>query len=171
MFEPISKTWHFNSAVLWIDLALSVVLIALTLFAAINAAKRLSFTIASISLGSLCVVTWFFGLKFVWAITLVIMGAYLVVIFMQNQGEIKDFFSSFFFKRKSHKNAQKVYDRHAICQKVALAVETLSKTKTGALITFEKNTPLSDSQNWNHFKCSSYSRTINNNLLSWNKTP
>ena len=144
MFEPISKTWHFNSAVLWVDFALSIVLIALALFAAINATKRVSFTIGSCSLGSLCVVAWFFGLKFLWALTLVIMCAYLVVIFMQNQGEIKDFFSSLLFKRKSHKSAQKVYDRHAICQKVALAVETLSKTKTGALITFEKNTPLSD---------------------------
>ena len=144
MFEPISKTWHFNSAVLWVDFALSLVLISLTVYAAINAAKRASFTIGSIALGTLCVVGWFFGMKFLWVITIVIMGAYLVVIFMQNQGEIKDFFSTLLFKRKSHKSAQKVYDRHAICQKVALAVETLSKTKTGALITFEKNTLLSD---------------------------
>ena len=72
------------------------------------------------------------------------MTGYVVLTLIQNQSDVRDFFSVLFTKKKSLKNTQKVYDRHAICQKVALAVETLSKTKTGALITFEKNTPLTD---------------------------
>ena len=33
--------------------------------------------------------------------------------------------------------SERIYDRELVCQKVAIAVENLSRTKTGALITFE----------------------------------
>ena len=144
MYEPISRTWLFNSPVVWIDLALSLTLITFMLYVVINIAKRMSFTILAIAVALVSFVSWFFGLTLLWALTLVLMTAYLSVIFMQNQGEVKDFFGSIFSKKRLSKSAQRVYDRHAICQKVAIAVETLSKTKTGALITFEKNIPLSD---------------------------
>lgn len=34
-------------------------------------------------------------------------------------------------------SGERIYDRELVCQKVAIAVENLSRTKTGALITFE----------------------------------
>ena len=71
------------------------------------------------------------------------MTAFITAVVIMNQSELKEFFGSL-FRKKQFKGAQKVYDRHAICQKVAIAVETLSKNKVGALITFEKNTLLSD---------------------------
>ena len=143
MYEPISRTWNVGSPLLWVDFAISVCLVIFMLFISINATNRKSFTIISSIVSSLSLISWFFGLKLLWTISLVVITAYLTVIFIQNQSEVKDFFGSL-FKKRSFKGTQKVYDRHAICQKVALAVETLSKTKTGALITFEKNTPLSD---------------------------
>ena len=143
MFEPISGTWHLKSALVWVDFALSLVAILLLLFVAISSAKRKSFTIASSIIAGISIVSWFFGLHMLWSLCLVIITAYACVTLIQNQSDVRDFFTSI-FKKKSSKSAQKVYDRHAICQKVALAVETLSKTKTGALITFEKNTPLTD---------------------------
>lgn len=143
MYNPFSNSWQIKSPVLWIDFALSAIVIALLVLVTSNAMKRKSFTIGSVVAGSLCLVAWFFGLTFIWAITLILASAYLTVTVIQNQNEIKEFFNSF-FRKHSFKNAQKVYDRHAVCQKVALAVESLSKSKTGALITFEKNTPLTD---------------------------
>ena len=62
---------------------------------------------------------------------------------IQQQKEFHDLVKTTFTK-KNHYTAEKVYDRHAICQKIAIAVDTLSKTKTGALITFEKGVKLSE---------------------------
>ena len=143
MFDPISKTWHFNSATLWIDFALSLIVIVGLLVVVINAAKRTVFTIASIASAVVSIFAWFFGLTFLWQLTLMFMTAFLAAVVIMNQSELKEFFGSL-FRKKMSKGAQKVYDRHAICQKVALAVETLSKNKVGALITFEKNTLLSE---------------------------
>ena len=142
MFDPISKTWHFNSATLWIDFALSLIVIVGLLVVVINAAKRTVFTIASIASAVVSIFAWFFGLTFLWQLSLMFMTAFLAAVVIMNQSELKEFFGSL-FRKKMSKGAQKVYDRHAICQKVALAVETLSKNKVGALITFEKNTLLS----------------------------
>ena len=143
MFDPISKSWHFNSVALWIDFALSLIVIVGLLVVVINAAKRTVFTIASIASAVVSVFAWFFGLTFLWQVTLMFMTAFLAAVVIMNQSELKEFFGSL-FRKKTSKGAQKVYDRHAICQKVALAVETLSKNKVGALITFEKNTLLSE---------------------------
>ena len=143
MFDPISKSWHFNSVALWIDFALSLIVIVGLLVVVINAAKRTVFTIASIASAVVSIFAWFFGLTFLWQVTLMFMTAFLAAVVIMNQSELKEFFGSL-FRKKTSKGAQKVYDRHAICQKVALAVETLSKNKVGALITFEKNTLLSE---------------------------
>ena len=143
MFDPISKLWHFKSIVLWIDLALSLIVIAGLLVVIVNVAKRRVFTITSVSAGAVSVLAWFFGLKFLWQISIIFMTALLSAVVIMNQSELKEFFGSL-FRKKSFKGTQKVYDRHAICQKVALAVETLSKNKVGALITFEKNTLLTE---------------------------
>ena len=144
MYEPISGTWFTKSPMVWVDFALSLFVIGLMLLIAISTARRKGFTISSSVIGLVSIVSWFFGLSFLWALSLVVMTGYVCITLIQNQNDVRDFFNFLLFKKKSVKNTQKVYDRHAICQKVALAVETLSKTKTGALITFEKNTPLTD---------------------------
>ena len=144
MYEPISNIWHVKSPLLWVDLGISIALIAFVLYLVINTVRRTSFTIVACSIAAVSLVSWFFGIKLLWTLSLVVMTSYLTVIFIQNQAEVKDFFGAIFNRKKFSKSAQKVYDRHAICQKVALAVETLSKTKTGALITFEKSIPLTD---------------------------
>ena len=143
MFEPISKTWRFGSIMLWVDLAISLIVIAGLLYVINNCAKRKIFTITSISSAVVSILAWFFGLSFLWTLSIVFMTALLTATVILNQSELKEFFGSI-FRKKSFKSTQKVYDRHAVCQKVAIAVETLSKSKTGALITFEKNTLLSD---------------------------
>lgn len=143
MFDPTTKQWLVKSPILWVDLIISVLVIAMLLFVVISATKRKSFTIAAIICALISLTAWFFGLTLLWTVTLVLMTAYLTVTVIQNQNEFKEFFTSA-FKKKASKSAQKVYDRHAICQRVAIAVEALSKSKTGALITFEKNILLSD---------------------------
>lgn len=143
MYEPITKQWHLNSPILWVDLAISLLIIAFLLNVVYKVMKRKDLLIIGSVVGVVSICAWFFSLSFLWALTLVCSTAYLAVIMFQNHSDFKEMLLSI-FKRKNLKTTQKVYDRHIICQKVALAVETLSKTKTGALITFEKENPLTD---------------------------
>ena len=144
MLESILKNGgKYHSAIIWVDFAISIIVIAFLLYVTINSAKRTVFTIVSIIAAGVSLFAWFFGLTFLWAISIMCMTAFLAATIVLNQSELKEFFTSF-GRKKMSKSAQKVYDRHAVCQKVALAVETLSKSKTGALITFEKNVLLSD---------------------------
>lgn len=143
MFNPESLEFNYKSPILWIDFIISAIVIAVFLAIAIKIAKRKVFSIFAITFSNLCLITWFFGIKFLWTLSIMSMTALMTALLVQEQNEVRDFFGSF-LKKKSYKSTQKVYDRHAVCQKVALAVETLSKSKTGALITFEKNALLSD---------------------------
>ena len=143
MYNPSLKQWNFKSPVLWIDLIVSFLIIAFLLIVVISAMKKLPYIVGGISSATICIVAWFFGLTFLWAVSLLIITAFMCVTITQRQNDFKELVFSF-FKKKSFKSTQKVYDRHAVCQKVAIAVETLSKTKTGALITFEKNASLSE---------------------------
>lgn len=143
MYEPMSGAWQFKSPILWVDLVLSLVIITLLLIIIVGSMKKPPYLIGGIAAGVFAVVSWFFGLKFLWALSLVLMTAFLIITITQKQVDFKEIFTTMFQKNKSS-HAQKVYDRHAVCQKIAIAVETLSRTKTGALITFEKNVPLSE---------------------------
>lgn len=143
MYNPVSGQWLVKSPLLWVDFAISAIVIVGLLFVISNVLKRKSFVIFGTCLALICLTSWFFGLTFVWALTIMCMTAYLAVTIIQYQSDVTNFVISL-FKKKGSKDTQKVYDRHAVCQKIALAVETLSRTKTGALITFEKNDSLSE---------------------------
>ena len=54
---------------------------------------------------------------------------------------------NFPFDKLNKSNVEKVYDRYELCEKIATTVIQLSKTKTGALITFEKEDCLDDKVN------------------------
>ena len=143
MLDPISKQFNLSNPILWVDFVLSLALIIFLVIIIAGSMKKITYFIGSIVGGSVCILAWFFGFKFIWAISLVLLTAFLCITITQKQVDVKEIFVSIFEKNKA-KNAQKVYDRHAVCQRIAIAVETLSKTKTGALITFEKNVPLTE---------------------------
>lgn len=143
MFDAISKTFHLDSPVLWIDFGLSILLLALVcwVFFKIHFNKKSLIFIVCLIGVTLC--SWFFGLTFVWVICLLFLVCLTTVMIIQNQNEFRDILGTF-SKRRQKIQTEKVYDRHAVCQKISIAVETLSRTKTGALITFEKGMKLND---------------------------
>ena len=143
MLESILKSGNYSNVAIWIDFAISILVIAFLLYVTINSAKRTIFTIVSIIAAVVSLIAWFLAFHFLWALSIVCMTSFLAATIVLNQSELKELFTSF-GRKKMSKSAQKVYDRHAVCQKVAIAVETLSKSKTGALITFEKNVLFSD---------------------------
>ena len=142
MFDPITNNSNFKSPILWVDFGISLLLLFLLgyiIFKIHNSKKSL---IAIIVIGLITILSWFFGMKFVWAISLLLIISLATITAVHNQNEFRDIIGT--FKRKNKKETEKVYDRHAVCQKISVAVETLSRTKTGALITFEKGMKLND---------------------------
>ena len=143
MFNPISGTFNFNSPAVWVDFGVSTLLLIFLVyvFAKVHFNKK-SFIVLTVMVG-LTILSWFFGLTFIHTICLLVIASTIVIVAISNQNEFRDLLGTF-GKRKQKNQTEKVYDRHAVCQRVSIAVETLSKTKTGALITFEKGIKLNE---------------------------
>ena len=71
-----------------------------------------------------------------------IFSAFLAVCFFANLGDLRSFLGNP-FKKTSAKAAnfgvEKIYNREQLYKKIETTVIALSKSKTGAIITFEKN--------------------------------
>lgn len=143
MFDPISSTFQQNSPILWVDFGISILLLSLLCFVFFKIHFNKKSLVFVIVLMLLTLAAWFFGLNFVWVILLLFIVSLTTVMIIQNQNEFRDILGTF-VKRKQKVETEKVYDRHAVCQKISIAVESLSRTKTGALITFEKGVKLNE---------------------------
>lgn len=144
MFDIDNGTF-INSVSGWIDLAISLVVLGLALYG-LHKVLRRKLVAYSVFTGSiLLLVSWFFGFQLLWGVSLILLIALITVTLIINQGEVRDLMSnSLGLSSKPKNQAEKIFDRHAMLSKVAIAVENLSKNKIGAIITFEKNTKLDD---------------------------
>ncbi len=132
-----------DSITCWIDLGISLFIIALTFCLIFKVLKR-KFTVWAIVLSFVLIVTsWFFSLRLLWSISLLLCISLIVVSFLVNQGAIRDLMANSLINTKKG-TTEKVFDRRALLQKVDIAVQNLSKNKIGAIITFEKDTKLDD---------------------------
>lgn len=103
---------------------------------------------------------WFVGISFVTVLmsfifslfyTFVLLASFstvfIVISMFSNLGELRRFLANPFKGqrvRNSKLGVEKIYNREEFYKAIETAVLGLSKTKTGALITFEKSTSLSD---------------------------
>lgn len=143
MFDINSAQWNLGAST-WVDLSISLLLIAVTFYLLLRVLKRKA--VIGLLVFSECVLllSWFFNLSLLWGIALIFNVAVLVVSLIVNQGDIRDLFANSLGKTRGKIEAEKIFDRHALYLKVATAVENLSKNKIGAIITFEKNAKLDD---------------------------
>jgi len=130
-----------------IELILTSVLFLILLYTFIKVVKRKSsFVILGISYG-LLIISFIFSLYYMVALIGCFSACFVSVILFANLGELRSFISNP-FKRTTAKNGkfgiEKIFDREAAYKEVETAVLALAKTKTGALLTFEKNTSLKD---------------------------
>ena len=133
MFDPISKTWHFNSAALWIDFALSLIVIVGLLVVVINAAKRTVYTIASIASAVVSIFAWFFGLTFLWQVTLMFMTAFLAAVVIHGNEIVA---ASVFFTPTTKPFAGKYGSRHRAAigiSEVSDAITVVVSEETGRI--------------------------------------
>ncbi len=139
--------WDRGVLYLALSLSLIVILYGLVLFAFFKACRRKSaFIFLSISF-VLFITAFIFNLDVAAVIIAAFTTAGVTVILFANLGDLRLFLANP-FKKTSAKAAnfgvEKIYNREALYKKIETTVLTLSKTKTGAIITFERNTSLKD---------------------------
>jgi len=130
-----------------ITLILAVIFYALSLFVSIKIIKRKSaYIIVGISFAFM-VVAIVFDLLYVGMLDICLTTVTFSFILFANIGEVRNFIANPFKKAQAKtKNfgVEKIYDRASVYKQVETAVLNLSKTRTGALITFEKDQSLKD---------------------------
>ena len=136
---------HFvtDSVELWIELVFFLVLIGVSVFLLSKILRRKVPFFISVGGSIATLVAWFFGLDALWIVALVVTVGLTTVFLVVNQGDVRPYVANT-LSVKSRRGAEKVFDRHALYTKVFQAAESLSKSKIGAIITFERNTNLDD---------------------------
>ena len=143
-------TAEFSNPLFWVDVGISCIIIALVMFVTCFFLRR-KLPIIIVSCGcALILISKFLGLNLVSYISIAFTAASLLLFFNVNIASIRTFITNPVSTKSSkfHKsNVEKVYDRYELCEKIATTVIQLSKTNTGALITFEKEDCLDDKVN------------------------
>lgn len=147
MFDISSGTWNFFSPILWVDFSLSLILlIGFGVFLSRFLKRKFMMFYYGINAFAI-ILTWFFGLRLFWSLSLVSMVVSAVIFITVNIGEVRTLIANSLASKNlgfANKNSEKIYDRHALYSKINTAVLALSKSKTGAIITFERNVKMND---------------------------
>ena len=130
-----------------ISLVLLLVIIGGILFVFFKVTQRKSPIIfISIAL-SLVLISFVFNLIYVFAISSAAVASVVVVTIVLNQGDFNKFLANPFSKvtaKNVNFGVEKIFDRNAMYSRVNDAVQALSSSRTGAIITFEKNKSLKE---------------------------
>lgn len=141
---------YFSRPEFWIESGVSLVLVTLLIFLAWRLFRSLlvrGFYFVSFVLLFVALVFQMYIFSILLAIAII---AFTVATIIVNAGEIRPYLVSHLkggrvgLKWPQKEQVRKIFDREELYKKIYSAVELLSKTRTGALITFEKKTPLND---------------------------
>ena len=134
--------WYFG-----VTLGVIILIYGLLLFTFIKACRRKSaFTTLGISF-AIAIASFIFNLIYVAIINAAVFIVAANIILMANIGDLRAFLANPFKvtnAKVTNFGVEKIYNRELLYKKIETAVVALSKTKTGAIITFEKNTSLKD---------------------------
>ena len=139
--------WDNGWLYFWLTLSILLVLFALLTYTFFKVCRRKS---AFISLGImlvLSIVCFIFNLYILEIILAAIFTAIITVCLFCNLGDLRAYLASPFKKtaaKAANFGVEKIYNREALYKKIETTVIALSKSKTGAIMTFEKNTSLND---------------------------
>ncbi len=143
----IGFAWNHGWVYFGVSLALIIVIFGLLLFTIIKVCRRRSAIISTSISAGLFLLAFLFDLTYVAIAIAVIYTVCITICLFANLGDLRAFLASP-FKVTSAKAAnfgvEKIYNREALYKKIETTVIALSKSKTGAIITFEKNTSLKD---------------------------
>ena len=148
MFAFINDSLQYvANALTWFDLVITVLLFGGAFFLVLKVVKRKFPIIVIASILFLNLLGWFFSMDLLFHSSLAVLVIFSVVTLVINQADVRMLVANSLagkFSFSHHQNPEKVFDRSALYQKIALTVESLSKNRVGAIITFERNTKLDD---------------------------
>lgn len=127
-----------------------IIILAFFLFLVFKFIKRVAVYIYTGVFSFLTLLAFILNLYLLTLISIVLLAAGLILVFMINISSIRSYIANPLKNNKrllinSRKNkVEKIFDREALYRTIDDAVQYLSKHKIGALITFERHTPLSD---------------------------
>ena len=136
-----------NGFMTWVDLALSILLLAGVGFVIFMLMKRPFVKIVYCVEAVVILLAWMFSLQLLWGLMNIAAVTTLVIFFSVNVAEVRPLISNTLGAKEAGFNkrgAEKIFDRHALYVKIDNAVSQLSKTKTGAIITLERNVAMDD---------------------------
>lgn len=139
--------WEYGPLYFWLTLSFILVLFGLLVFTFYKVCRRKSaFIILGVSF-VLITVSFLFNLIYLGIISGTVFAVAITVCLFANLGDLRAFLANP-FRRTTVKAAnfgvEKIYNRENLYKKVEETVLALSKTKTGAIMTFERNTSLKD---------------------------
>ena len=139
--------WDNGWLYFWLTLSFMIVFFAILTFTFFKVCRRKS---AFITLGVsfvLLIVCFLFNLYILGVIVGGVFSAAITICLFCNLGDLRAFLANPFKKttaKAANFGVEKIYNREALYKKIEETVLSLSKSKTGAIMTFEKNTSLND---------------------------
>ena len=143
--EFIWNTLPIGSLILSLALILGIFGFAFFLYFKI-VRRRAGYIFISISF-ALVMLSFLFSLVYVFIITSCLTVTGVTISMFANLGDLREFLANPFKKsqiKEGKFGVEKIYNRELLYKTIQTAVVNLSKTRTGAIITFEKNTSLAD---------------------------
>ena len=139
--------WDGGLVQFFITLGFILVVYGLLVFAFFKVCRRKSaFIILGVS-GVLFLAAYLLNLAFVAMFVAASFAAAIAICLFANLGDLRSFLANPFRKtsaKAANFGVEKIYNREQLYKKIETAVLALSKTKTGAIMTFERNTSLKD---------------------------
>ena len=144
----VTFIWETLPLVNWlISLLFILAVYGLLVFAFTKVVKRTSgYVLLGIS-GGLALFSFLFSLYYAFVVVVGITSVGVTVTLFANLGDLRTFIANPFkisHIKSSKVVVEKIYNREELYNSIEAAVINLSKTRTGAIITFEKNTSLDD---------------------------
>ena len=139
----------WDNGILYFALSLSLIVVfyGLMVFAFYKVCRRKAAFITLAASFVIMIVAFIFNLMIVAILDASFSAAIICVTLFANLGDLRLFLANP-FKKTSAKAAnfgvEKIYNREQLYKKIETTVIALSKSKTGAIITFERNTSLKD---------------------------
>lgn len=139
--------WNNGLVPFLVTLAVILVIFGLLVFTFYKVCRRKGpFIILGVG-GTSFLIAYIFNLEYVAIIVAAIFTAAISICLFANLGDLRSFLANPFRKtsaKAANFGVEKIYNREQLYKKIETAVLALSKSKTGAIMTFEKNTSLKD---------------------------
>ena len=144
-----------NNYLYIISLVVAIVFFLLIDFMAIRLFTRIFARVWIIVAEVLSIVFWLFGMNLPMYICLGTLAVGIVIFYVANSADMRSlvgnnlkgksgFTNPFFEAKKKKPKGEALFDREAMYHKIDAAVKLMSNSKTGAIITFERNDNLDD---------------------------